>query len=97
LNLTGSKNGTFFSRVNPDRIKAESVLRAAFLKSELEFLQEQPSFSTALVEVKTHDDFEKLCALGEQILATHQRAHPAAREFRHEQKNAAPSAPRQRL
>jgi hypothetical protein len=77
---------------NPDNF--ESMLRTAFLKAELTFLQEQPAFAQALEKVKTHDDFIKLGELGEQILSVHRRANPAARDFRHGRKDAAASSSR---
>jgi len=61
------------------------MLRAAFVKAELEFLRASPSFSDALDTLpflKTTDHFERLCYLGEELLAAHYRSHPAESQLR---------------
>jgi hypothetical protein len=63
-------------------IDIESMLRRAFLKSELEFLNTQKRFTTALALAKTSADFSRICALGEDLLKEHHRANPSAQQFR---------------
>jgi hypothetical protein len=63
-------------------LNVEAMLRAAFLKSEMSFLKEQPSFQDALSRVETADDFEALCKLAEELLGVHGRAIPAAQQLR---------------
>ena len=56
-------------------LNIQSLLDAAFLKSELEFLRAQPEFTDALKTTKTADDFERLCELAEQLLKSADRAN----------------------
>ena len=63
-------------------LNVEAMLRAAFLKSEMSFLKEQPAFLDALSKVETADDFEALCKLAEELLGVHGRAIPAAQQLR---------------
>lgn len=64
----------------------ESLLRAAFLKSELEFLKSQRRFLKALAAAKKSSDFERLCALSEKLLEEHRQANPSARRLRQSSK-----------
>jgi hypothetical protein len=63
-------------------LNVEAMLRAAFLKAELEFLNSDPQFRDAIPSVKTPNQFGQLCDLAEELLGTHQRANPSARQFR---------------
>lgn len=58
------------------------MLRAAFLKAELDFLKADPAFAEKLESVKTADDFDGLCALAEKILKSHAKANPSGRQLR---------------
>ena len=49
-------------------LNIQSLLDAAFVKSELDFLHAQPEFTDALQTTKTADGFERLCELAEQLL-----------------------------
>ena len=63
-------------------LNVESMLSAAFLKAELEFLHGQASFQEALKRVNTAADFERLCVLGEELLGSHGRTNKSAQQFR---------------
>lgn len=56
-------------------LNIESLLDAAFLKSELDFLQAKPEFIDALKTTKTPDDFERLCELAERLLNSAERTN----------------------
>jgi hypothetical protein len=58
------------------------MLLASFLKTELAFLKSDPQFLDALACTTTHSQFERLCVLAEELLGTHHRANPSARQFR---------------
>ena len=49
-------------------LNVASMLRAAFRKPELIYLNTQPAFQTELEKVKTPEEFEKLCMIGEKLL-----------------------------
>ena len=63
-------------------LNVESMLRAAFLKAELEFLKASPRFAAALPLVKSPVQFQRLCNLGEELLGEYSRAHPSAKQLR---------------
>ena len=63
-------------------LNVETMLHAAFLKAELDFLKSTPQFRKALPLVKTESQFERMCALSEELLGRYHRAHPSARQFR---------------
>jgi hypothetical protein len=69
-------------RVRNQALNVEAMLRAAFLKAELDFLQSTPQFRDAIRGVKTPDQFEQLCELAEDILGAYRCAHPSAQQFR---------------
>ena len=69
------------------------MLRAAFLRAELEFLKTDTSFVRAMEEVKTVADFERLADLAEQLLAAKGRAIQAAQQFRQSRKGDQQSLP----
>lgn len=58
------------------------MLRSAFLNAELSFLKASPRFADAFPLVKTPEEFESLCNLGEELLGAYYRAHPSAQQFR---------------
>ena len=60
----------------------ETMLHAAFLKAELDFLRSNPRFSEALPLVKTMVQFQRLCARGEELLGAGDRANTSAKQFR---------------
>ena len=57
------------------------MLRAAFLKAELDFLESNFRFMDALPQVETPAQFERLCDLGEEVLGQHRRLNPSAKQF----------------
>jgi hypothetical protein len=63
-------------------INVQSMLRASFLKSELEFLNSSPRFSDAVPLVTNAFQFQRLCELAEELLGAHERANPAAQQYR---------------
>ena len=67
-------------------LAVESMLRAAFLKAELEFLKSDTSFVRAMEGVKTLADFERLADLAEHLLGAKGRASQAAQQFRQSRK-----------
>ncbi len=62
--------------------QVESMLRANFLKRELELLQASPPFMDALPLVKDGDQYKQLCEFSEELLGTHEHAHRSAQQFR---------------
>ena len=60
----------------------ETMLHAAFLKAELDFLKSNPRFSEALPLVKTIFQFQRLCARAEELLAAGHGANTSAKQFR---------------
>ena len=60
----------------------ETMLHAAFLKAELDFLKSNPRFSEALPLVKTMFQFQRLCARAEELLAAGDHANASAKQFR---------------
>jgi hypothetical protein len=63
-------------------LNVEALLSAAFLRAELSFLRNQPPFESALKEIKTIEDFERLVTLAEDLLAEAGRTNPSAQQFR---------------
>jgi len=63
-------------------LNVESLLRASFLKAELECLHASPQFTVEWPTVVTAEQFQRLCELGEQLLAESDEANPAARQLR---------------
>ena len=59
-----------------------SLLRTAFLKAELAFLEGDPLFADAVASAKTADDFEALCDLGEKLLKSQLKTNPSAHQLR---------------
>lgn len=62
------------------------MLRAAFLKAELEFLKSEENFANAAQEVETLADFERLTDLAEQLLGARGRVNQSAHQFRRDSK-----------
>jgi hypothetical protein len=63
-------------------LNVESMLRSAFLMEELEFLKTRPRFAESSALVKTPEQFERLCNLGEELLAAYHRSNSSAQQFR---------------
>ena len=49
-----------------------SMLRAAFLPPELDFLHEQKAFTDSIAAAETGPDFQRLCDLGDRLLEENQ-------------------------
>ena len=58
------------------------MLRTAFLKAELGFLETEQSFADAVAAAKTADDFEGLCELGEKLLKSESKTNRSAHQLR---------------
>src|SRR5687767_2388563 len=72
-------------------LNVQSMLSAAFLKAELEFLHGHENFREALKLVNTASEFEQLCDLGEELLGAHGRANKSAQQFRsHNNRRSSP-------
>jgi len=63
-------------------INLETLLRSAFLKTELAFLNGHVRFLDACDQVETMEDLQRLCVLAEKLLGEHERANPSAKQFR---------------
>ena len=74
-------------------LNVESMLRAAFLNAELEFLKSDENFASAMREVRTLADFERLADLAEQLLGANGQGNQAAQQFRRESKRNQHFAP----
>jgi hypothetical protein len=70
-------------------MQLDAMLRSGFLKAELDFLKSIPRFAAALSLVKSADQFESLCALGQQLLTAHHCANRSAQQFRETMQRAA--------
>jgi hypothetical protein len=68
--------------VSSKTLNVTSMLSAAFLKAELEFLYEEPRFQKALKTVTTTADFARLCELSEDLIGEYGRANKSAQQFR---------------
>jgi hypothetical protein len=77
-------------QVGSNSLNVEAMLRAAFLKTEIAFLQRQPAFVEALAKVKKSGDFEGLCQLAEELLGSHSRTDPVVQQLRDEAKRKQP-------
>lgn len=73
--------------------QVRSMLRAAFLKTELEFLEAQPRFVSAVSAIKTAADFTRVCEVAEELLKEHSRATAAGRQLRDERKSGPRNPP----
>ena len=60
------------------------LLGATFTKDECKFLNSHPAFISQLEKTATDDDFERLCALSEELLQAERRVSKAAQQLRRE-------------
>lgn len=73
------------------KLQTRSLLCVRFTNAEIESLESQPRFVTAMKTTKTTESFERLCETAEELLKVKAHANPVARQFRQSYKQNPPS------